>query len=74
MMTERNLFYEQLEAESSGDYVYVVRCKDCIEWDRDWKPFGQNKNERFCPVIDMVTEADFFCKYGECKDGGVNDV
>lgn len=29
-MVERNLFYEQLELESDGDYVEVVRCKDCI--------------------------------------------
>ena len=48
----------------------VVRCKDCEDWDTEWKPvFGRNDSEtHYCPMLDMTTEGDFFCSYGKRKE------
>lgn len=49
------------------DAVEVVRCKDCENWDTDWCPSHSAKGEHWCGMIDLVTEPDFFCGYGERK-------
>ena len=49
------------------DAVPVAFCDKCKHWDRDWKPNHSGENEHYCPMIDLVTDADFFCKYGERK-------
>jgi len=51
------------------DAVPVVFCNKCEHWDRDWNPYGSNGNQHFCPMIGLVTDADFFCKDGEQKGG-----
>lgn len=52
------------------DAVQVVRCKDCEDWDTEWKPvFGGNDSEtHYCPMLDMTTVGDFFCSYGKRKE------
>ena len=57
-MAERNLFYEQLERQSSGDYVEVVRCKDCKYY----------AGEGMYCANDIIVQFDhFYCYYGERK-------
>jgi hypothetical protein len=52
----------------NADVVQVVRCEYCGYWDREWKPNSCDGTERYCPMIDLETEPDFFCKYGERKE------
>lgn len=52
------------------DVMPVVRCEKCKHWDRDWEPNHSDGNQHFCPMIGLVTTADFFCKDGERKGGG----
>ena len=60
-MAERNLFYEQLEKESSGDYVEVVRCKNCKYYNFD--KYG------LCELLSVYSMSyDFFCADGERKE------
>jgi hypothetical protein len=66
-MAERNLFYEQLERESDGDYVEVVRCKDCENWERDWDP-QLAKNKRYCAMTDLFTTGEWYCAWGERRE------
>lgn len=50
-----NKFYEQLQDQSEGDLVKVVRCKDCVYWDA---------TEKAC--MDMMTaDENGFCSWGE---------
>ena len=57
--------YEKGYADGRADADFVVRCKDCEAWDRRWVPTGAEAGEHFCPIIGLVTEPDFYCKYGE---------
>ena len=51
-----------LDAMPTVDAVPVVRCKDCQHYDGKW-----------CLLLDMVNSdmGDWFCAYGERKDGEV---
>lgn len=70
-MAERNLFYEQLELESDGDYVEVVRCAEC-KWfqcnmGRDGAlPNGVPEYEcrHWCGECDPVD----YCSYAERRE------
>lgn len=53
-----------VEKAPTVDAVPVVFCDKCKHWDRDW---NSDVNEYYCPMIDLLTDADFFCKYGERK-------
>ena len=45
--------------------VQVVSCKDCDNWDTEWKPIWGT--ERYCFALDHITDGNFFCAYGERK-------
>ena len=60
---------ETLEEAPTIDAVPVVFCDKCKYWDRDWEPNHSDGNQHFCPMIGLVTDADFFCKDGERKGG-----
>ena len=47
----------------------VVRCRDCENWETDWKPNHSIDGEHFCPVISLVTSEKWFCAYGERREG-----
>lgn len=66
-MNYQNLFYQQLEEHSGADYVKVVRCENCNNWDTEWDT--AHDGYHYCPMIDLVTSADFYCAKGERKDG-----
>lgn len=50
------------------DAVPVVRCRDCVYWDTDWKPNHSIDGEHFCPMISLVTSGEWFCAYGERRE------
>lgn len=54
--------------EYTSDRVNVVRCKNCTAWETDWKPNHSLDDERFCPMVGIVTSKDWFCAYGERKE------
>lgn len=70
-MAERNLFYEQLERESEGDYVEVVRCRDCKH--RFKSMVIKAKDERkfqighYCKATGQIVSNDDFCAWAERK-------
>ena len=47
------------------DPVFVVKCNDCENWDRDWEPSSGEAGTHFCPLLGIVTDPDFYCKKGE---------
>lgn len=47
--------------------VEVVRCKECRHWDTDWET---HCGFHYCPMIDGLTDVDFFCADGERRDDG----
>ena len=59
----RNLFYEQLQAESDGELVSVIRCKDCRHWYGD----GYCNKWDNGPGHPEVWENDF-CSMGERRE------
>ena len=58
-----------IKSASTVDAVPVVFCEKCEHQDRKWKPYEADENQYFCPMIGLVTNADFFCKDGERKGG-----
>lgn len=57
----RNLFYEQLQEQSEGDWVKVVRCKDC-------KHYWKNLPSEDVPVCLATPKDDAFCSEGERRE------
>ena len=55
------------------DAVPVVRCRDCKNWETDWKPNHSIDGEHFCPMISLVTSGEWFCAYGERRDEDAAD-
>ena len=44
----------------------IVHCENCEHWDTSWDTaYGLH----YCPMIDMATKKNFFCKYGAEKRG-----
>jgi hypothetical protein len=49
--------------------VEIATCKDCEHWEKRLSPqTPTNKEYHFCPMIDMYTSYDFFCKDGERRE------
>lgn len=42
-------------------------CKDCKNWDESWTPSYSDGTSHYCPMIDLVTDEHFYCKYGDFK-------
>lgn len=56
---------EILKYIADHGYIKVVRCGDCINYDRDWIPI--HGNGFYCPVIDRNMDEDGYCSFGENK-------
>lgn len=56
---------DKIEAMPIIDAVPVVRCKDCNYYDRSWFDKLEKNNNHYCPIIDSVTDINFFCAKGE---------
>lgn len=68
-MPEVNLFYQQLEEQCGPDYIKVIRCKDCREYDTtgyDTPEFG------YCRCLKREVQDGFYCGHGE--KGDANDT
>ena len=49
----------------------IVTCEECKYWDTSWETvYGLH----YCPMIDMATKKNFFCKYGAEKRGEVDET
>ena len=46
----------------------IVRCKDCMNWDRSWKPQTGSDGDRYCIMIDQVTGPCFYCADAEKEE------
>ena len=55
-----------LEEAPTADAVEVVRCKDCLYWEKGkvYEPYCNHFGNMMAD-----TNADDFCSYGERKDG-----
>lgn len=62
-MAEINLFYQQLEEQCGPDYIKVIRCKDC----RDYDNTGYDETPGFgwCECLHKETQDCFYCAHGE---------
>lgn len=54
-----------MEFENKADVVEVVRCKDCIYWD---KRTVNNKGFIICAASGMEIHTEDFCSYGERRE------
>lgn len=62
---DRYVSEKEVQDAPTVDAVQVVRCKDCDNWDTEWKPIWGT--ERYCFTLDHITAGNFFCAYGERK-------
>ena len=60
-----NLYYEQLQEQSDGDYVKVVRCKDCKH--REIQVDGVFRYE-MCGIRGEIINLNGFCHMGKRRD------
>lgn len=61
MMTLYEFFKEEAEIMgkyANGELVEVVRCKDCIDWDK----------EGFCGITGREEPESHYCSYGERRE------
>lgn len=55
------------EIESIKSSQEIIYCENCEHWDTSWETvYGTH----YCPMIDMATKKNFFCKYGTKRKGG----
>lgn len=66
-----NKFYEQLQDQSEGDWVKVVRCKDCFLCETrqtaNYLPF------LYCKFHDCSVLGDFYCFWGIRREDAKTD-
>ena len=44
----------------------IIHCENCEHWDTSWENvYGLH----YCPMIDMTTKKNFFCKHGAERKG-----
>lgn len=65
LSTEWYCVEDIVENAPTVDTVPVVRCKDCENWDTDWKPADAEDGEHFCLVFAHTSMPDDFCSRGE---------
>jgi hypothetical protein len=44
----------------------IIRCKDCINWQREWEPAG-DPGTHFCYMVDGFRDGDWYCADAEKK-------
>lgn len=55
------------------DAALIVHCKDCENWDTDWtseRTKGLKTEYHYCPMVDSLRPADWFCGDGKRRDNG----
>lgn len=64
-LSENNVL-KMIKAQPTADAVEVVRCKDCLYWEKgkDYEPYCNHFRNMMTD-----TNADDFCSYGERKKG-----
>ena len=61
----------QLNHNAEASKMGIVHCEDCEHWDTSWETvYGLH----YCPMIDMSTKKNFFCKYGAEKRGEIDET
>ena len=61
----------QLNHNAEVSKMGIVHCEDCEHWDTSWETvYGLH----YCPMIDMSTKKNFFCKYGAEKRGEIDET
>ena len=69
-------FYEHLDdagmvgalnAIAEMPAVELVRCGECVNWDRTWNNdnWSADFERHYCPMVDLVTSAIWYCFDGE---------
>lgn len=62
------------------EFVKIVRCKECVNWDITWSPIADYYDQEeyhYCPINDRNTESNFFCASGESVQADIekaNDI
>lgn len=47
----------------------IIHCENCEHWDTSWETI---QGLHYCPMIDLFTKKNFFCKYGTERKGEVD--
>ena len=68
-IAEENMIHlakKLVERQPTADVVDVVRCGDCVNWQKDWSVdlYGSH----YCPHMDTRTMEDDYCSYGERRE------
>ena len=62
-----NLLY-YLDTAPTVDAVEVVRCKDCVYWDKNSFTPSSCDDVHWCSFKDLVEYGDWFCADGERRE------
>ena len=74
----RNLYYEQLQKESDGELVAVVRCKDCKWYEIAHLKRDGTDDKRYKSSVCVrgtfakLRKADWYCADGERREDETN--
>lgn len=58
---------EAIKDAPEVDAVPVVRCRNCADYQTDWKP--SCSGVYYCATLDSFMRPNDFCSYGERRDG-----
>ena len=58
-----DVLIDLLERENKRLREMIVRCGECVDWDKDQK-HRDDADFCYCPILDGFMKADDFCSYG----------
>ena len=67
----RSALLAMVDTQEDADVVEVVRCRDCVYWNRDFVVEDINEDEYCqCNNFTRYLRSDCYCAYGERRDDG----
>ena len=54
---------ERLRNDPEAEWVEIIRCKDCENYQTDWETSYPNRH--YCAIMDSMMPEDGFCNHAE---------
>ena len=61
-------YRHKYDTNNARKVVKVVQCKDCVNWQTDWKPRSVKDGTHFCAMVDLFTDGEWYCADGEPRE------
>ena len=57
-----------IKLERRDGLVRVVRCRDCVWWEKDRECWYEGSKQYHCYLLEICTDENFYCANGREKE------